>query len=81
MICGEYHYTKDFPHCEQVNTFLKGTSQSIVLTSPLQPQQQKMVAQNPAPPKGGMQVIPLKGMLYPVFMFLCVLRLLILLHV
>jgi hypothetical protein len=53
MICAEDHYTKDFPHREEVTKFLKGTSQPAVLTNPFLIQQQQMVAQNPAPPQGG----------------------------
>ena len=53
MICGEDHYTKGCPHREEVNKFLKGNSQPIVLTNPFPPQHQQMVAQNPAPLKGG----------------------------
>lgn len=30
MICGEDHYTKDCPHHEEVNQFLKGSSQLVV---------------------------------------------------
>jgi hypothetical protein len=41
------------PHCEEVNKFLKGTSQPVVLTDPFPPQQQQMVAQTPSPPQGG----------------------------
>ena len=33
MICGEDHYTKDCPHHEEVNKFLKGASQPTVLTA------------------------------------------------
>jgi hypothetical protein len=41
------------PHREEVTKFLKGTSQSVVLTDPFPVQQQKMVAQNLASPQGG----------------------------
>ena len=55
------HYTKDDPHHEEVNTFFKGTSQPAMLTNPLPPHQQQMVAQNPTPPKGGYAGHPSQG--------------------
>jgi hypothetical protein len=45
MICEEGLYMKDFPHCEFVTKFLKGTSQMV--------QQQHLVAKNHVPPQGG----------------------------
>ena len=53
MIYGEDHYMKECPHHDEVTKFLKGTSQLAILTDPFPPPQQKMVAQNPTPPKGG----------------------------
>jgi hypothetical protein len=53
MICMEYHCTKYFPHREEVNKFLKGTSLPTILINPFLVQQQKMVAQNPTPLQGG----------------------------
>jgi hypothetical protein len=58
MICEEDHYTKYFPHCEEVAKFMKGTSQPVVLTNPFPIQQQQMVAQNHVPPQGGNAVHP-----------------------
>jgi hypothetical protein len=45
MIYEEDHYTKYYPHHEDVAKFMKGTSQLV--------QQQHLVAQNPTPPQGG----------------------------
>jgi hypothetical protein len=51
LICGEDHYTRDCPHRDKVAKLFKGNSQPVVLTHPF-PQQQSLVAQNPAPPTG-----------------------------
>jgi hypothetical protein len=53
MICMEDHYKKDYPHREEVNKFLKGTSLPVVLTDPFLVQQHQMVVQNTTPPQGG----------------------------
>jgi hypothetical protein len=34
LICGEYHYTRDFPYRDEVENSFKGNSQPIVLTQP-----------------------------------------------
>jgi hypothetical protein len=34
LICGEYHYTRDFPHRDEVARLFKGNSQPTVLTQP-----------------------------------------------
>ena len=49
MICTEDHYTKDYPHKDEVTWFLKGNSQLAVFADPFPPQQQQMIAQNLAP--------------------------------
>ena len=53
MICAEDHYTKYFPHKDEVTQFLKGNSKPVVLTDHFPPQQQQMIAQNPIPLQGG----------------------------
>jgi hypothetical protein len=45
IICEEYHYMKDYPHCEAITKFLKDSSQLV--------QQQHLVAKNPTPLQGG----------------------------
>jgi hypothetical protein len=52
LICGDDHYTRYFPHRDEVAKLFKGNSQPAVLTQPF-PQQQSLVAQAPAPPTGG----------------------------
>jgi hypothetical protein len=52
LICGDDHYTRDFPHRGEIAKLFKGNSQTIVLTRPF-PQQQSMVSQALAPPAGG----------------------------
>jgi hypothetical protein len=47
LIFGDDHYTKDYPHHDEVAKCFKGNSQPIVLTHPF-PQQQSMVAQTPS---------------------------------
>jgi hypothetical protein len=46
LICGDDHYTRDFPHRDEVAKIFKGNSQPAVLTQPF-PQQQSLVAQTP----------------------------------
>jgi hypothetical protein len=46
LICNEDHYTRDFPHRDEVAKLFKGNSQPAVLTQPF-PQQQSLVAQTP----------------------------------
>jgi hypothetical protein len=48
LICGDDHYTRDFPHRNEVAKLFKGNSQPVVLTQPF-PQQQSLVAQTPTP--------------------------------
>jgi ribosomal protein L44E len=48
IICGDDHYTRDFPHFDEVAKLFQGNSQPIVLTHPF-PQQQSMVSQTPSP--------------------------------
>jgi hypothetical protein len=48
LICGDDHYTQDFPHRDEVAKIFKGNSQPAVLTQPF-PQQQSLVAQTPTP--------------------------------
>jgi hypothetical protein len=43
IICGDDHYTRDCPHCNEVAKIFQGKSQPTVLTQPF-PQQQSMVA-------------------------------------
>jgi hypothetical protein len=52
LICGEYHFTRDYPHHDEVAKIFKGNSQPVVLTQPF-PQQQSMVSQELASPTGG----------------------------
>jgi hypothetical protein len=46
LICGDDHYTQDYPHRDEVAKIFKGNSQPVVLTQPF-PQQQSLVAQTP----------------------------------
>jgi hypothetical protein len=48
LICGDDHYTRDFPHCDEVAKLFKGNSQPAVLTQPFL-QQKSLVAQTPTP--------------------------------
>jgi hypothetical protein len=48
IICGDDHYTRDCPLCNEVAKIFQGKSQPVVLTHPF-PQQQSMVAQTPSP--------------------------------
>jgi hypothetical protein len=48
LICGDDHYTRDYPHRDEVAKLFKGNSQPVMLTQPF-PQQQSMVAQTPSP--------------------------------
>jgi hypothetical protein len=48
LICGDDHYTRDCPHCDEVAKIFKGNLQPTVLTQPF-PQQQYLVAQTPTP--------------------------------
>jgi hypothetical protein len=48
LICGNDHYTRYYPHCDEVANIFKGNSQPVVLTQPF-PQQQSLVAQTPTP--------------------------------
>jgi hypothetical protein len=48
LICGDDHYTRDFPHHNEVAKLFKGNSQPAVLTQPFS-QQQSLVAQTPTP--------------------------------
>jgi hypothetical protein len=48
LICGDDHYTRDYPHRDEVAKLFKGNSQPVVLTQPF-PQQQSLVAQTPMP--------------------------------
>jgi hypothetical protein len=34
LICGEYHYTRDYPHRDEVAKLFKGNSQPTMLTQP-----------------------------------------------
>jgi hypothetical protein len=47
LICGEYHYTQDCPHCDEVEIVFKGNSQPVVITQPF-PQQKSKVSQTPS---------------------------------
>ena len=40
LICGVYHFTKEFPHREEVNKFLKGSPTPTILKDPFPTQQQ-----------------------------------------
>ena len=53
MIYGDDHYTKDYPHKDQVTKFLKGDFEPAILTNPFPPQKQQLITQNPAPSQGG----------------------------
>jgi hypothetical protein len=46
LICGDDHYTRYYPHHDEVAKLFKGNSQPVVLTRPF-PQQQYLVAQTP----------------------------------
>jgi hypothetical protein len=48
LICGDDHYTQDYPHRDEVAKLFKENSQPVMLTQPF-PQQQSMVAQTPSP--------------------------------
>ena len=48
IICGDDHYTRDYPLRNEVAKIFQGKSQPVVLTQPC-PQQQSMVAQTPSP--------------------------------
>jgi hypothetical protein len=48
IICGDDHYTRDCPLCNEVAKIFQGNSQTTVLTQPF-PQQQSMVAETPSP--------------------------------
>jgi hypothetical protein len=61
LICAEDHYTQDFPCRDEVNQFMKGGPQPVVLTNPFPPQQQQMVSQNPAPLQEGNAGHPPQG--------------------
>jgi len=52
LICAEDHYTRDYPHQDEVSKFLKGDPQPVILTHPF-PQRQSKVMKNPTPPQGG----------------------------
>jgi hypothetical protein len=47
LICGDDHYTRGYPHCDEVAKLFKGNSKPVVLTQPF-PQQQSMVSQTPS---------------------------------
>jgi hypothetical protein len=47
IICGDNHYTRYCPLCNEVAKIFQGKSQPAVLTQPF-PQQQSMVAQTPS---------------------------------
>jgi hypothetical protein len=51
-LCKGSLYTGLSPR-DEVNQFLKGGPQPVVLTNPFPPQQQQMVAQNPSPLQEG----------------------------
>jgi hypothetical protein len=46
LIYGDDHYTRDYPHRDEVPKIFKGNSQPTVLTQPF-PQQQSLVSQTP----------------------------------
>ena len=44
LICDEYHYTKECPHCAEVFKFVKISPTPVVLKDPFPPQDNKMVS-------------------------------------
>jgi hypothetical protein len=48
IIFGDDHYTRDFPHHNEVGNIFQGKSQPVVLTQPFA-QQQSMVVETPSP--------------------------------
>jgi hypothetical protein len=55
IICGDDHYTRDYPQSDEVAKIFQWNSQPAVLTQPF-PQQQSTVAQTPSP--GGSSIHP-----------------------
>jgi len=52
QICGKFHFTRDCPHREEVQWFLKGPPHSAVLTEPF-PNHGQQLVQHDSPPQGG----------------------------
>jgi hypothetical protein len=48
IICGDDHYTRDYPHHNEVAKIFQGNSQPAILTQPF-PQHQSMVSHTPSP--------------------------------
>jgi hypothetical protein len=57
LICGDDHFTRDYPHHDEVEKIFKGNSQPVMLTHTF-PQQQSMVSQALSPPTGGSSINP-----------------------
>ena len=47
LICNEEHFTRDSPHREEVNQFLKYSTSPIMLTDPFPNQETHLIAWDP----------------------------------